>query len=35
MGQWHKLECLESGSVIMECKDGTFEPLAKDEILKL
>ena len=35
MGQWHKLECLESGSVIMECKDGAFEPLAKDEILKL
>ena len=35
MGQWHKLECLESGTVIMECKDGAYEPLAKDEILKL
>ena len=35
MGQWHTLECLESGTVIMECKDGAFEPLAKDEILKL
>ena len=35
MGQWHKLECLESGTVIMECKDGAFEPLAKDEMLKL
>ena len=35
MGQWHKLECLESGTVIMECKDGAYEPFAKDEILKL
>ena len=35
MGQWHKLECLESGTVIMECKDGVYEPLAKDEMLKL
>ena len=35
MGQWHNLECLESGTVIMECKDGVYEPLAKDEILEL
>ena len=35
MGQWHKLECLESGTVIMECKDGAYEPLTEEEILKL
>ena len=35
MGQWHKLECLESGTVIMECKDGAYEPLKEEELLKL
>ena len=34
MGQWHKLECLESGTVFKVCKDGAYELLAKDEILK-
>ena len=24
-GRWHSLECLESGSVILECKDGKYE----------
>ena len=32
MGQWHKLESLESGTVIMECKDGAFEPLREEEL---
>ena len=31
--RWHSLECLESGSVILECKDGAYRPLVKDEIL--
>ena len=35
MGQWHSLECLESGTVIMECKDGAWEPLTEEEILTL
>ena len=35
MGQWHTLECLESGTVIMEGKDGAWEPLSEEEILKL
>ena len=35
MGQWHTLECLESGTVIMECKDGEYEPLTEEEILEL
>ena len=34
-GQWHTLECLESGTVIMECKDGAYEPLTEEEILTL
>ena len=34
-GQWHTLRSLESGSVIMEIKDGKFEPLAEEDILKL
>ena len=30
--RWHSLECLESGSVIYESKDGPYHPLAADEI---
>lgn len=33
MGQWHSLECLESGSVILECKDGVWEPMSEEDIL--
>lgn len=33
VGQWHALESLEEGSVILECKDGTYEPLAEEYIL--
>ena len=33
-GRWHSLECLESGSVILECKDGKYEPLKEEELLK-
>ena len=25
-GQWHNTECLESGTVILECKDGKYSP---------
>jgi cupin fold WbuC family metalloprotein len=31
--QWHSLKCLESGTVLFECKDGPYAPLAEDEIL--
>lgn len=31
-GQWHSLRCLESGTVLLECKDGEFRPLGDDEI---
>ena len=32
-GQWHSLDCLESGTVIMEMKDGAWAPLREDEIM--
>ncbi len=30
-GQWHRLESLESGTVILECKDGAYEPLTSSK----
>ena len=33
-GRWHSLECLESGSVLYESKDGPYHPLEEDEIWK-
>ena len=33
--RWHSLECLESGSVLLECKDGPYAPLGERDILKL
>lgn len=34
-GVWHKLESLESGSVVFECKEGPFVPHEVDGILIL
>lgn len=34
IGQWHSLDCLESGSVILEAKDGVWEPLSEADIMK-
>ena len=33
-GQWHSLKCLESGTVLLEAKDGPWEPLTEEDILK-
>lgn len=33
--RWHSLECLESGSVLFESKDGKYEPLREDEVMEL
>ena len=30
---WHNLECLESGTIIYESKDGAYEPLKEEDIL--
>lgn len=32
-GQWHRLESLESGTVILECKDGAYEALSEEDIM--
>ena len=34
IGQWHTLRSLESGSIILECKDGAYFPLGEEDILK-
>ena len=33
-GQWHTVRALESGTVILEVKDGSYEPLSPEDILK-
>ena len=32
-GVWHKLESLESGSVIFECKEGPFVPHEEEGVM--
>lgn len=34
-GQWHTVKALESGTVLLECKDGPWEPLGDEDILSL
>ena len=34
-GQWHSLECLESGSVILSSKDGAWEALKEEDVFKI
>ena len=33
-GQWHSLKSLESGTVLLEAKDGPYEPLGEEDILE-
>lgn len=33
MGQWHSIECLESGSIILETKDGPWEALGEEDMM--
>ena len=35
VGQWHTIRSLESGSVIMEMKDGRFELIQDCDVLKM
>ena len=35
IGQWHTLRALESGTGIMEVKDGPYEPTGPEDILEL
>ena len=34
-GQWHTVHALESGTVIMEMKNGKYEPILDCDILKM
>ena len=34
-GQWHTLHCMESGTVLLESKDGKYEPLGEEDILSV
>lgn len=33
-GQWHTVRALESGSVILECKEGAYEPLGEGDVME-
>ena len=33
IGQWHSVEVLESGTVILECKDGAYEPIGPEDMM--
>ena len=35
LGQWHTVRALESGSVIMEVKDGKYEPQRAEDVWEL
>lgn len=35
LGQWHTVRVLESGTVIMEVKDGAYEPAGPEDILQV
>ena len=34
-GKWHTLKSLESGTVILEVKDGAYEPIGDEDILSV
>ena len=33
-GRWHSLECLEPNTILFESKDGKYEPLSEQDIMK-
>ena len=34
-GQWHTLRALESGTVILEMKDGAYEPIGAEDVMEM
>ena len=34
-GQWHTIRALESGTVILEMKDGPYEPIGEGDVMRL
>ena len=35
IGQWHTVRVLESGTVIMEVKDGAYEPIGPEDMMEI
>ena len=35
VGQWHNLKSFESGTVLLEVKDGPYEPIGPEDILEI
>lgn len=35
IGQWHSVEVLESGTVILECKDGAYETTRPEDMMEV
>ena len=33
-GQWHSLKCLESGTILLEMKDGRYVPLEPEDVME-
>lgn len=33
-GVWHSLRSLESGTVVLECKDGAWEAMKEEDLLR-
>lgn len=34
IGQWHTVHALESGTCILEMKDGAYEPIGEEDVLR-
>lgn len=34
-GRWHSLACMTSGTILLESKNGTYEPLRAEDIMTL
>ena len=34
-GQWHVVRPVESGMVIMEVKDGAYEPMGPEDVMEV
>lgn len=35
IGQWHSLKSLESGTVLLEAKDGQWEAMKEEDVMKV
>ncbi|MBO7108021.1 MAG: WbuC family cupin fold metalloprotein, partial [Verrucomicrobia bacterium] len=35
VGQWHTVRVLESGTVIMEVKDGAYVPVGEEDVMQV